>query len=241
MLQVKALPVATTKSEPSQKQTGTSSKIPYNTPLVLGILGIVCLLLSLFLWWFGSRYGWFHMGFVASRGLGCALLMSAIAFAVRACAKSPLTEDTTVRRTFFVIGVTLIFPAFLLMFYLYDWAPQPRHVSFKRTYYTYGSERKWLPQDSTPIAPSEHDILWMTDVYIDQMYPMQLFFYFRTLEKPTFSYNFQDNYGAVKDTHRIWITVNIILFILAITSIVASFFMPKQVVVVTGWSGSEWQ
>jgi hypothetical protein len=80
----------------------------------------------------------------------------------------------------------------------------------------------------------------MQNEEIDQMYPMDLYTYFLTLESPTFSYNFQSNYDGVKDTHRIRVTTDVILFILAITSIVASFFMAKQIVVVTGWSGSEW-
>jgi len=81
----------------------------------------------------------------------------------------------------------------------------------------------------------------MTDEEIDQMSPMNLYFYFQTLEEPTFSYNFQENYEAVKYTYRIWVTGNVILLILAVLSIAASFFMSRETVVVTGWSGSEWQ
>jgi len=98
-----------------------------------------------------------------------------------------------------------------------------------------------LYQDSSPIPSVERRILRMTDERIDHMMPMELYFYFQTLEEPTFSYNFTENYEAVKDTYRIWVTVNVILFILALLSITASFFMPRQTVTVTGWSGSEWQ
>lgn len=205
------------------------------------MLGVGCWLFALvfwrFNWWFSIPNWWF----VAARGLGCACLISAAAFAIREWAKSPLTADTTLRRTFFVLGIALLFPAFLLAISLYDWSPKPRHVSYKPEYFTFGSDRKQLYQNSTPIPLSEHTVLWITDEDIDHMFPMQLYFYFKTLEKPTFSHNFQENYGAVKDTHLIGVIVDIILFFLSIASLVVSFFMPKQTVVVTGWSGSEWQ
>jgi hypothetical protein len=151
------------------------------------------------------------------------------------------SEDSTLRRTFFVLGIALLFPAFLLASYLHEWQPHPRHATVKPTQFSYGSNKKPLYQDSTPIPRSEIRILWMTDEEIDQMLPMELFFYFQTLDEPTFSYNFQDNYEAIKDTYRIWGTGNGILFILAVLSLAASFFMPRQTVEVTGWSGNEWR
>jgi hypothetical protein len=154
---------------------------------------------------------------------------------------SKRAESNALRRTFFVLGIVLLFSALLLAPYLYMWKPEPRHATFKPKYYTYGTNKRMLYQDSTPFSRAEHTILWIRDEHIDRMMPMELYFYFRTLEEPTFSYHFAENYEAVKDTYRIWVTVNVILFILALLSITVSFFIPRQTVVVTGWSGSEWQ
>ena len=155
--------------------------------------------------------------------------------------KPKRAESDALRRTFFVLGIVLLFPALLLAPYLYMWKPEPRHATFKPKFYTHGGLKRMLYQDSTPFSREEHTILWITDQHIDHMLPMELYFYFQTLEEPTFSYNFIENYEAVKDTYRIWVTVNVILFILSFLSITASFFMPRQTAVVTGWSGSEWQ
>jgi hypothetical protein len=233
MLQVKALPVA-----PEKPTAGVSKKnaVPYRAALAAFMLGMVCLILWILLWQFEG--GFFYVMF---RGFTGALLGAAIALAIRDWVKSPLAEDTPIRRTFFVLGVALLFPTFLLASYLYEWKPHPRWVSTKRIYFSYGTYQRMLYQDSTPIAEAEHRILWMSEEEIDRMMPMDLYFYFRTLKEPTFSYNFQDNYEAIKDTYRIWVTGNTILLMLAFLSIVASFFMPRQTVVVTGWSGSEWQ
>jgi hypothetical protein len=179
--------------------------------------------------------------YVVFRGLTCAFLCTAVALAIRDWVKSPLAEDTTVRRTFFVLGVALLFPIFPLASYLYQWQPHPMWVSYKQVYFSHGSYQRLLRQDSTPIPPSEHRILRMTDAAIDRMTPMDLYFYFQTLEEPTFSYNFQDNYEGIKDNYRIWVMGTIIMFILALLSMVASFFMPRQTVEIAGWSGSDWQ
>ena len=232
MLQVKALPVAPDKPIPSYRK----EHVPYRSALTMFFSGVVCLLLTAVLWRVER-----DLMFVMFRGLTVAFLVTSIALALRDWVKSPLTKDSTVRRTFFVLGVSLLFPAFFLASYLYEWQPHPRHATLKPKYFSYGSNQKMLPQDSTPIPYSEIRILWMTDEAIDRMSPMELYFYFQTLEEPTFSYNFQDNYEAVKDTYRIWVTGNTALFILAVLSIIASFFMPRQTAVVTGWSGSEWQ
>jgi hypothetical protein len=233
MLQVKALPVAPEKPVQARKK----NSVPYRTALVTFILGIVCLVLFVFLRSFES--GFFFS--VILRGLMGAFIYASIAYAFRDWAKSQSAEDSTLRRLFFVLGVALLFPALSLASYLYEWKPEPRHVSAKRTFFSYGTNKKPLYQDSTPIAEAEHRILWMTDEGIDHMSPMDLYFYFRTLEQPTFSYNFQDNYEAVKDTYRIWVIGNLILCILSFLSIVVSFFMPRQTVIVSGWSGSEWR
>ena len=155
--------------------------------------------------------------------------------------KPPHKEMGILRRTFLIFGIVLFIPAILLAWHLYQRAPQPRDVSLKQVFFSFGTNKRMLFQDSTPISNVEHTILWMTDEYIDQMMPMDLYFYFRTLEKPMFGYNVIDNYDALKDRHRIWVTVDIILFFLAVLGVVASFFMPKQNAVVTGWSGSDWQ
>ena len=256
MLQVKALPVAPDKPEPARKK----SSVPYRAAQVTFGLGITCLVLFVFL---QLRTGGFSLSVflrsimcaffllrsiegglfaaVLLRGFMFAFFCTSVAFAIRDWVKSPLAEDSTIRRSFFILGAALLFPTFLLASYLYEWKPEPRHVSIKRTFFSYGSNKRPLYQDSTPISESEHRILWTTDQDIDRMHPMDLYFYFQTLEQPTFSYNFQDNYEAIKDTYRIWVTGNIILGILAFLSIVVSFFMPKQTVIVEGWSGTEWR
>ena len=156
-------------------------------------------------------------------------------------AKSPRKETGVLRITFLIIGIVLLIPSTWLALHLYANQPKPRDVLSKRIFFSYGSYQRPLYQDSTPIPEAEHTILWITDEDIDHLMPMDLFFYFRTLKEPMFSINFIDNYEAIKDTYRIRIAANALLFFLALLSIVASFFMPKQNVVVTGWSGSEWQ
>ena len=155
----------------------------------------------------------------------------------------PREEAGILRRTFLILGIALFIPSIALAYQLYTHPPQPRQVSEKRVFFSHGTIQRPLYQDSTPISDAEHTILWMADnlEVIDHMFPMELYFYFRTLETPTFSYNYQDNYEAIKDTYRIWVTATIILLVLSILSIVASFFMPKRQTIVTGWSGSEWR
>jgi hypothetical protein len=267
MLQVKALPAAPEKPVLVRKK----NHVPHRAALVTFILGIVCLGLFVSLFVFirlvtigfsfsaillafppmlrGFMNAFFLLRSIESgiffmiflRGLMWGFLCTSIALAVRNWTKSPLAEDTAIRRSFFVLGAALLFPAFLLASYLHECKPVPWHVLTKRTLFSYGSNKKPLYQDSTPISEAERRILWMTDERIDQMAPMDLYFYFRTLEQPTFSYDFQDNYQAIKDTYRIWVIGNIILGILSILSIVVSFFMPRQTIVVSGWSGSEWR
>ena len=156
--------------------------------------------------------------------------------------KSLSREETGIlRRTFLILGVALLIPSICLAIQLYQHPPQPQDVSLKQVYFSFGTNKRMLFQDSTPISNQEHTILWITDEDIDRMMPMDLYFFFQTLKEPTFSYNYIDNYDAIKDAYRIKVTANVILFILSILSIVASFFMPKQQTIVTGWSGSEWR
>ena len=238
MLQIKALPTAQEKPAPQRSKKRIPVTFPFMATILSVVAAVVCLGLTVL---FGQIEG--DLFYVIFRGCTGAFAIAGIALGIRdwvnlLCQSS---EDSTLRRAFFVLGITLLFPTFLLASYLYEWQPNPRLATVKRTQFSYGSNRKPLHQDSTPIPWAEVRILWMEDEEIDRMMPMDLFFYFRTLEEPTFSYNFQDNYEAVKDTYRIWVTANIILFILAVLSIVASFFMPRQTVEVTGWSGSEWR
>ena len=236
MLQIKKLPLV---PHPLPEKVDEGAKQPNKTSKP-AIMMLVAGIVSAILWWLFLAVGG-GLLYVFFCGLTGAFLLTALALAVRHWARSPLAEDTTLRRKFFVLGIALLFPAFILSVYLYEWQPHPRFVSLKRTEFSYGTFQRPLYQDSTPIPMSEHQILWMTEEHIDQMMPLELFFYFQTLESPTFSYNFQDNYEAVKDTYRIWVVTNIILYILAFAGIVVSFFLPRQTVVVTGWSGNDWQ
>ena len=231
MLRVKALPEAPEETERPPKNV----RIPYRAAFINFFVSIVFFVLSLPFWWYEGGYL-----FLTSLSLACTLFCTGGAIMIREAVGSPLSEDTILRRSFFVIGITLLFPSFCLAIFLYLWKPEPFHAAIKPKMFSFGSYQRLLYQDSTPIPQEERVILGMTDAEIDLMMPMELYLYFLTLEEPTFSYNFIDNYEAVKDTYRIWITVNIILFLLAVSSIVVSFCLPKQIVVVTGWSGNEW-
>jgi hypothetical protein len=252
MMQVKALSLAPDKPEPVQKQTtGTTTGTSYKTALIFGILGYECMLLSFLLWWLNMHdknlYDKIFVLFVVFRGMACAFLISAVAFALREKVKSPLAKDTAMRRAFFIFGVVLLFPSFFLVFHLQGTIPQPKDVLLIRDEFSFGSFQRLIYRSSIPIPFHERRILMMddktVDYYesIDNMMPMGLYHYFRTLEHPTFGQEFQENFEAVKDTYRIWVTVNIVLLILSLSSIVVSFFLPRQTVVITGWSGSEWQ
>ena len=235
MIQIKALPVA--PDEPVAPGSKSSTP-PYRAAFAMLVLGGVGMALSGILWWIHALVPYGDLAFILCFGLGCPLVGASIALALRVRIRPD--DANILSRSFFILGVALLFPAVLLATYLYLWTPNPRHATFKRTEFSYGSYQRPLYQDSTPISYAEQTILWMTDEYIDHMMPMELHVYFLKLEEPTFSYNFRDNYAAVLSTHRIWTTVNVFVFILAFVSIVVSFFMPKQNVIVTGWSGSEW-
>ena len=235
MLQVKALPVAPEKPASSSGKTHS----PYKASLATLIPGILCAVLSIPIGWIAWFLG-FDGGFVfrACFGMGVAFLIISPIVALRARIRP---DDTNIlSRTFFVLGIVLLFPSFILALHLLAWTPAPRDATTKRVFFSHGSSQKSLYQDSTPIPMEERTILWITEADIDRMTPMELHMYFQTLKEPVFSYNFRENYEAVLATHRIWTWVNIILFILAFSSIIVSFCMPKQNVVVTGWSGSEW-
>jgi len=237
MLQVKALPMVPEKSVSPREKTSVSYRVPL--AIFVPFLGIVCMVLAIPIGWFGWHLG-FNGNFVfrTCLALGCTLLIASPILELRTWIRP---DDTNIlSRSFFILGIVLLFPALCLAFHLYVWTPDPAQALYKRTQFSHGSLQRPLHQDSTPIPMEERFILWMTDEHIDQMMPMELHLYFQTLEEPTFSYNFRENYEAVWATYRIWVTVNIIVFILAFTSIAVSFFMPKQNVVVTGWSGNEW-
>jgi hypothetical protein len=241
MLRVKSLPIVPSLYEESETKRSAAARL---SALFIFILGNAAILVTILLWaanvvW-PDMYWYLHgdLFFILFFGLSGALLCTSFALMLRNLFGSPLSEDTAIRRTFFIIGIVLLLGSFLLAPYLYLWTPQPKWVSLKRNRYAWGE--KMLYQDSTPIAGSEHRILWMTDEQIDRMMPMELYFYFCTLEEPTFSYNFQDNYESVKDGHRIWVVVNVLMFIFAFLGVGVSFFMSRREVVVTGWSGSDW-
>ena len=216
---------------------GCAFLVASGVPLATLIAGIVYLLLTFLVWLFQDvflNYGPLLLGVCI--GLGCTFL---VAFFVLALRKQFRSDDTNIlSQSFFFLGVFLLFPTCLFSAYLYVWTPDPLHALFKPKQKSFN--QRILPQDSTPIPWEERMILWTTDERIDQMTPMEFHQFYLTLEEPVFSYNFIENYEAVWKTYRIWITVNVILYILALASIGASFFMPKQSVVVTGWSGSEW-
>ena len=234
MLQIKTLPVVPEKTAALRKKNNST----YFMPLALFVAGIVCVMLSFPLWRYYIFIPFGDIVFILCFGLGLAFLFISLPLALRTALRP---DDANIwSRSFFILGTALFFPAFLLAIYLYLWTPNPVHTLFLRTQFSFGSEQKILGQDSNPIPMDERTILWMTDEYIDRMTPMELHSFFLTLEKPMFSHNFMEKYDAVWTTYYIWVTVNIVMFVLAFISIVVSFFMPKQNVVVTGWSGSEW-
>jgi hypothetical protein len=152
----------------------------------------------------------------------------------------PKNETGKMRQVFFLLGV-LFFPPVAIFFL---WAlfsyPLPRDVSRKREWFRFGQTE--LYQNSTPVPDFEHTILWIRNEDFDRMSPMELYFHFKILERgPNFSYNFQENYQALKDAYHIRVALAIVLLCLVVTSFISSFFMPKRDVIVTGWSGSEWK
>ena len=150
-------------------------------------------------------------------------------------------ETGQMRRAFFWLGAIVLVPSVIfLLWTVFLTKPLPKHVSLKQTDFTFG--QMLLKQDSTPIPEYEHTILWMRDEYIDHMAPMELYFYFLYFKNgPNFSYNFQENYQALKDIWHIRMATGGFLIFLGLLSLVSSFFMPKRDVVVTGWSGTEWE
>jgi hypothetical protein len=149
-------------------------------------------------------------------------------------------QTGNMRRAFFWIGVIVLVPSLLfLLWAIFLSRPLPRDVSLKRVEFKFGQTQ--LFQDSTPIPEREHMILWMQDEVIDRMSPMELYFYFTNFSLgPNFSYNFQDNYQALKDGWHIRIAAGCMLAFLGLLGLASSFFMPKADAIVTGWSGTEW-
>ena len=235
MLQIKALPVVPEKPTTTREKTNT----PYRAALAMFIAGIVCAALSLPIGWLGWYVGFNgNLVFRVCLALGFALAITSPITVLRFLIRPK--DVNILSRTFFTLGIVLLFLSLLLAISLYLLPPDPRQAEDKRVFFTHGTLQRPLFQDSTPIPMEERAILRMTPEIIDQMMPIELHLYFQTLEEPMFSLNFMENYEAVWATYRIWVTVNIILAILAFASIVVSFFMPKQNVVVTGWSGTEW-
>lgn len=148
-------------------------------------------------------------------------------------------EPAYLRRTFFLLGIVTLIPTLLFLLWALSRYPKPADVSFMQNRFVFG--QLTVTQDSTPIAGYEHDILRIQSEHIDWLMPMELFFYFQSLKDgPTFGYNFQEKFQSLKDAYWIRVTTAAVLVVLSLLSLGASFLMPKQNVIVTGWSGSEW-
>jgi hypothetical protein len=155
-------------------------------------------------------------------------------------ARQPKNETGKMRQVFFLLGTILFLPALLFFLWALLSYPLPRDVSRKQEFFRFGQTE--LYQNSTPIPDFEHNILWLRNEDFDRMSPIELYFHFKILERgPNFSYNFQENYQALRDAYSIRVTAGAVLVFLVLASFVASFFMPKRDVIVTGWSGSEWK
>lgn len=152
----------------------------------------------------------------------------------------PTREETGVlRQAFFYFGLVLLVPSLIFLVWSLKSYPQPRDVSRKKVDFVYGQTK--VVQDSTPIPEFEHTVLWIPDAYFGMMSPIELFYYFKRLEGgPNFSYNFQENYQALKDAYAIRATCAAVLVAASLGCLVVSLFLPKRNVVVTGWSGTEW-
>jgi len=154
-------------------------------------------------------------------------------------ASEPVQETGHLRRALLYLGLIGLVPSLLFLFWAVFSYPKPRDVSLKQVYFVYGQTKVY--QDSTRLPDYEHQVLWIRNEDFDRMSPIELLFYFQMLEKgPNFSYNFQDNYQALKDAYTIRGAAASLCVFLSLLSIVASFFMPKKNVVVTGWSGTNW-
>jgi hypothetical protein len=152
----------------------------------------------------------------------------------------PKQETGKMRQVFFLLGVIFFLPAVIFFIWALFSYPLPRDVSRKQEWFSYGP--RWLYQNSTPIPDFEHTILWIQDEDFDRMSPMELYFHFKLFERgPNFSYNFQENYQALRDAYHIRVAASAGVLFLVLLSFTASFFMPKRDVIVTGWSGSEWK
>jgi hypothetical protein len=155
---------------------------------------------------------------------------------------SKLKKETgKMRRVFFLLGVIFFLPATIFFIWALFSYPLPHDVFRKQEWFRYG--QKVLYQNSTPIPDFEYDILRTQNEDFDQMRPMELYFHFKILERegPNFSYNFQENYQALRDAYHIRVAAGVVVLFLVLLSFTASFFMPKRDTIVTGWSGSEWK
>ncbi len=149
-------------------------------------------------------------------------------------------ETGNMRRAFFWIGLVIFAPSLLfLLWAVFVSRPLPRDVWFKRVEFTFGQNK--VTQDSTPISGQEHFMLWIRPEDIDLMSPIELYFHFLHFQAgPNFSFNFQENYQALKEAWYLRMATGGVLTFLGLLSLVSSFFMPRRNAVVTGWSGTEW-
>ncbi|GHT25867.1 hypothetical protein FACS18942_01990 [Planctomycetales bacterium] len=143
------------------------------------------------------------------------------------------------RQAFLLIGIILLLPSAAFLIWTAPHFPQPKDVTNKREEFSFGG--KTLYQNSTPLTRTEQNILWLEDRHFAMMMPIELFYHFHNLgESPNLSYNFQENYAALKDAYYIRLAAGIALVLLSLGLAVSSFFLPKAEAEVINWSGTEW-
>ncbi|MGL4595619.1 MAG: hypothetical protein ACRCUY_12915 [Thermoguttaceae bacterium] len=149
-------------------------------------------------------------------------------------------ERGTLRRGFFLLGWILLIPSVIFFCFVLAGRPKPKDVLYKRDMFAFGG--RMLYQDSTPLPGFEQGLLMTEPNDIDYLLPMDLYRYFLHLEQgPSYSMNFQENFEALTNAYKIRVAATAGFVGLALFFIILAFFMPKQNVVVTGWSGSEWE
>ena len=154
---------------------------------------------------------------------------------------SAASYSVDLRFFFLFLGVIVLIPSLVLLIWAVKaTSPKPADVLEKQVWFVYGSNK--VAQDSTPLPEYERYILSMQPEYIDYMTPFEVFMYFRTLKSgPMLSYNFQENYGALKDAYLIRVSAGAIGVGLGLLSIVASLLLPKRTRVVGVRKGADWK
>ena len=141
---------------------------------------------------------------------------------------------------FLCLGCIILIPSLTFLLWALWTHPIPQDVLKKRIRLTYGGNTVW--QDSTPLTPQERRILLTRPEDIDFMPPFWVFEHFRILKSgPMLSYNFQENYGMLKDAYRIRVWTGAIGVALGVFCLVVSLFMPKRTKPVGVRKGAEWK